>query len=121
MKIVFNSNITEIRVYPKARYYSDLALRNGLVFKGRKYLIFPIYERKEGLFRRWDGEYWGSIDDYNTKDRKSYVEDGEFYSKPHYELHMNNGKHHEVYFETVEELNEAVNGLKNMAPHIIVK
>jgi hypothetical protein len=50
MKILFSNNITEIRVYEKARHYSDLVFGTGKRKIGTKWGIFPIYEKIEGLF-----------------------------------------------------------------------
>jgi hypothetical protein len=125
MKILFNSNISEVRVFQKAKYYSSLCFGLGKRKIGRRFGIFPVYEKCSALFYDWGGDYWGELEDYNSLDRKTYVEvvdgEGRFYYKPHCTIYLNGGTHHEVYFETVDELTEYVNELKSVAEHIILK
>jgi hypothetical protein len=122
MKILFNSNITEIRVFEKAIHHSCLTYDTAKVRIGTKWLVFPVFETKEGFFEDdiFGTAYWGSVEDYNTEERKTFFEAGKFYYKPHCEIHMNNGKFHEVYFDTVDELTEYVKDLQRNAPHTII-
>jgi hypothetical protein len=124
MRIVFSSNITEVVIFGEKalRWDTSLILRKGKRKIGTKFLIFPIYEQIEGLFYRYSEEYWGTIEEYNKSYSNRFVTpDGKFYYKPHCRIHMNNGQYNEVFFETVEELNEYVNELKTLASHIILK
>ena len=124
MKIVFNSNITEVRVFPdrSLRFDTSLYLGKGRVKIGTKFGIFPVYKRVEGLFHSWSQNYWGTIEEYNKEYSKNrfVTPEGEFYYKPHCSIHMNNGKFHDVFFDTDEELNKYVDELKGLAPHIIL-
>jgi hypothetical protein len=117
MKILFNRNISEVRVYEKALHYSELVVSTGKIRVGRKFGIIPIYEKIHGLFWWIDGEYWGTIEDYNKRET-SYVEGDTFFKRPHCEIWLNNGEHHEQYFKTVDELYKYVEELKSSAPHI---
>jgi hypothetical protein len=120
MKILFSNNITEIRVYEKARHYSDLVFGTGKRKIGTKWGIFPIYEKIEGLFYHWSNDYWGTVEEYNTQ-IDTFYEDGLFYKKPCCEIHLCSGQLHTKYFETVEELHKYVDKIKWNSPHIILK
>jgi hypothetical protein len=118
MKILFNNNISEVRVYEKSLHRSGYEITWGKILVGRKFGIVPIFKKVYGLFS-WH-EYIGTIEDY-CKDNKMYFENGEFYYKPFCQIWLNNGKCHELFFDTVEELSNYVDELKLLAPHIIIK
>jgi hypothetical protein len=119
--IIYNNNISQVKVYRKSKYYSSLEFRTGRKKVGTKFWIIPIYQKVEALFYDWAGEYWGTVEEYNTGDRETFFEDGVCYYKPHCSIYLNNGKHEDVYFDTVEKLDAYVEELKNLAPHIILK
>jgi hypothetical protein len=122
MKILFNRHITEIRVREKAQHWSSLTYGIGKRQVGTIFGIFPRYETVEGLFGGlYDDKYWGTIEEYNTPDRNTYFENGEFYCKPHCVICMSNGTQHTVYFKTVAELTAYADELKSIAPHITLK
>lgn len=121
MKVLFNSNISQINVYEKSYYFSSLTFKRGKRQVGTKFGIFPIYESVEGLFYYWDDKYWGTVEEYNTLERNTYFEVGEFYYKPYCVIHTNSGKANTVYFETVSQLLDYVDELKDFLPHIIIK
>lgn len=125
MKILVNEHISEVIVREKLKYYNDLWYSTYLKKEGKILGIFPKYTTKKGLCYRWSGNYWGEIEEYNTKDRNMYFEfdgtDGVFYYKPHCAIIMSSGKEYVHYFETVEELKEYVEKLVVEVPHITLK
>lgn len=58
MKILFNSNIAEVRVFNKARYSNSLWYGTGKRKIGRRLGIFPVYEKADAIFYKWDNDYW---------------------------------------------------------------
>jgi hypothetical protein len=120
MKVLFNKNISQINVYEKSQHYSDLVFKRGKRQIGTKWGIFPIYEMVEGLFYYWDDEYWGTIEEYNSKG-ETYFEGGVFYQRPHCVIYTTGGQSNKVYFKTTNELLEYVDELKSLAPHVILK
>jgi hypothetical protein len=121
MKILFNNHISQINVYEKSLHYSDLVFKRGARQVGTKFGIFPVYETVEGLFSHWSDDYWGTVEEYNTSDRNTYFEDGEFYVKPHCIIYTTGGKSNTVYFKTVKGLLNYVDELKSLAPNVILK
>ena len=108
MKIIFNNAITEVAVYEKLKHDSALILTTRSVKVGVKFFIFPIFKKMEGLFYRYDHDYWGSIEEYNTLPRNTYFDGVGFYFKPHCKIILNNGNYHKKYFENVEDLKQYV-------------
>jgi hypothetical protein len=119
MEIIFNSNITRIKVYKKAicLHYQVKAYKNKI---GVKYLFIPIYEEIKGVYKFWTDKYVCDLIDFNKKSEDYFFENDGFYYKPHVEIYTNDGGKREKFFKTVEELNEYVEELKSLAPHIIL-
>lgn len=122
MRILFNSNISEVYVYEK-RVVWDISLYVGEGKRkvGYKFGIFPMYEKCYAVFKYWDDKYYSTIEEYNNKSKDKYIEGEEFYFKPYCVISSNSGEKHTVRFKTVKELNDYVDELKNLAPHIVLK
>ena len=120
MNIVFNSSISNVRVYPKIKNY-DLSYevkKNFKVVVGRKFLIIPIFKNiPNAVVNYWSNKFICSVEDFQGV--KSFIENDTFYYKPHCIIFFGNGSQ-EVFFETIEELDKYVNDLKIFAPHIVI-
>lgn len=122
MKILFNSNISEIYVYEKRAVWDiSLYVGEGKRKIGYKFGIFPKYEKCYAVFKYWDNEYYSTIEEYNNNSKDKYIEGEEFYFKPHCVISSNSGEKHTVRFKTIKELHDYVEELKKLAPHIVLK
>jgi hypothetical protein len=122
MKILFTDNISEVYVNKKREVWDiSLSVGNGKRKVGTRYGIFTKYEKCYGVFKHWDDEYWGTIEEYNEKSTEKYIEDETFYYKPYCVIVSNSGEKNKVIFETVEELLIYVEELKNCGKHIVMK
>ena len=122
MKILFTDNISEIYVNKKREVWDiSLSVGNGKRKVGTRYGIFTKYEKCYGVFKHWDDEYWGTIEEYNEKSTEKYIEDETFYYKPYCVIVSNSGEKNKVIFETVEELLIYVEQLKDCGKHIVMK
>jgi hypothetical protein len=121
MNIIFNSAISNVRVYPKIKNY-DLSYeikKNFKIVVGRKFFIIPIFKNiPNAVVDYWGNKFISSVEDF--KGVKSFIEDDTFYYKPHCKIFFGNGNQ-EVFFETVEGLNKYVDDLKIFAPHIVIE
>jgi len=116
--IIFNQAITKIRVFPKTEVtnFEIRKYRKGNVILdvllGRKKIIetFVVY--------RWSDEVLCRVEDFN--DDKRYIEYDVIYYKPHCEICLNDKTDVDVFFETVEEMENYVNELRSKSPNIEV-
>jgi hypothetical protein len=122
MKILFTDNISEIYVHKKREVWDiGLYIGNGKILVGYRYGLFPKYEKCYGVFKNWEDEYWGTIEEYNEKSTDKFIENETFYYKPYCLIVSNSGEQNKVIFETVEELLSYVDQLKDIGRHIILK
>lgn len=122
--VIFNHAITRIVIHKKMKYWGFGSYRINTDFKikvGTKFGIFPKYEKitcvtiMSGLF---EDEFYSTIEDF--KHDFLYIEDNVIYEKPNCTIVMNDGKSKDMYFDTDEELEQYVEKLKLIAPHIEV-
>jgi hypothetical protein len=121
MNIIFNSAISNVRVYSKIENYdiSYEVKKNFKVVVGRKFLIIPIFKTiPNAVVNHWNNKFICSVEDF--KGVKSFIEDDTIYYKPHCKIFFGNGSQ-EIFFETIEELDKYVNDLKIFAPHIVIE
>jgi hypothetical protein len=114
--IVFNHAITSITVHPKivsGRYYVGYTRRGG-----NRFLSFIFPGEKVLSVLEYYNNFVSEVDEFTH--RCYYVEGEMVYHKPHCVIYMNDDSNKEVYFETVEELENFINDLKSKAPHIEV-
>ena len=122
MKIIFNQNICRVNVYEKLEdYIGTFVVTTGKRKIGYRFKIFPQYEKIEGVFYWWHEDFYSSIEEFNKKQKRKYVEDKKIYYKPHCVIVTNDGNKEEVFFETKEELNSYVDKLKSFSSHITIE
>lgn len=120
MEIIYNHAITRVVAYPKIADYSlNFSIVNDYKkVVGRKLLIFPIYSAPhDAIVKWWSGDYYCAVIDF--KHHELFVENGILFRKPHYRIFLSDKSHKDVYFETVDELNKAIEEFKVIAPNLI--
>ena len=114
MNIIFNNAISNI-----------IVLNNFKRKIGTKYLVIPIYEIVPNAVidehAGFSGEYYCTVEEFNQTSEKSYIEDNKIYYKPHCTIFFGMKGYQDVYFKTVEELNNYVEDLKKLGSHIIIE
>ena len=127
MNIIFNNAISNVRVFPKNKdFNTGLKVVNNYKRKiGTKYLVIPIYEIvPNAVVDRWAGfepGYYSTVEEFNQTSEKCYIEDNTIYYKPHCTIFFGIKGYQDVYFKTVEELNNYVEDLKKLGSHIIIE
>lgn len=113
MEILCTQAITRVKTYPKVKDYDiRFVIRENYKKRiGRKFLFFPVYETPhDAVVRWWSGDYFCPVSEFNHKEL--FIEDGEFFRKPHCRIFMNDKSSKDVYFETIDELDIYINRLK---------
>lgn len=111
--ISFIHGISRVHIFPKLedreREVREVTTRHGFLWRKTT---------TEVCVCSWHNEI--PVNDWLEDRPFRYIEDNRIFYKPHADIHYTDGKVRTNYFETVDELTEFANTIKELGAHVIL-